>query len=266
MANGYVWATEVLEGLTIAEAVAATATAFRLGQGPAPKHIQVTPGGIRYPAPRFHPEMVELIAQLVRFDYDVWVVSATDVWSVRWVVIHGLNPLLRKHGVRNGLRPERVIGLATLLRDRKGAFYKDSILVRENPDYAVLKGSILKSLRFSRIVQYPAPVYSGKVACILDALGRNPYLCAGDSPGDHAMMRISQYRLWIHRLEKPEAQKLTRALIRQTDSARWIVQKSSPTGESRFLPNLDGVVGEHKGLPRTERSTRTLRGPASKNK
>jgi hypothetical protein len=259
MSNGYVWATEALEGLTIAEAVAATATAFRLGQGLEPKHIEVTPGGIKYPAPRFHAEMVELIAQLVRFEYDVWVVSATNVWSVRWVVIHELNPLLRMQGVRNGLRPDRVIGLATLLTDRKGIFYKDSILVRENPDYAVLKGGMMKSLRFSRIVQYPAPVYSGKVACILDAVGRNPYLCAGDSPGDHAMMLISRHRLWIDRIEKPEAQKPTRALIRRTGNARWIVQRSSPTGEPRFLASLDGVVDSQKRLPRTRPSAMTLR-------
>jgi hypothetical protein len=89
-------------------------------------------------------------------------------------------------------------------------------------------------------VQHPAPVYSGKVACILDGIGQNPYLCAGDSPGDHAMMRISRHRLWIHRVEKPQVQRLTRALIRKTGGTRWIVQRSSPTGEQRFLTQLDG--------------------------
>ena len=239
MANGYVWATEALEGLTLGEAIAATATACRLGQSPEQVHIQATPGGLKYPAPRFHPEMVELIAQLLRCEYDVWVVSATCVWSVRWMILYVLNPALRKHGVRTGVRPEHVIGVATLLKDKKGAFYKDSILVRENRDYAWLKGSPLKSLRFTRIVQHPAPVYSGKVACILDAIGCNPYLCAGDSPGDHAMMRISRHRLWIHRVEKPQVQQLTQALIRRTGGRRWIVQRSSPTGERRFLASLD---------------------------
>src|SRR6516165_10444107 len=248
MANGYVWATEALEGLTLGEAVAATATAFHLGQSPEPKHIQATPGGLSYPAPRFHPEMVELIAQLLQCEYDVWIVSATCVWSVRWMLLYGLNPILRKKGVRNGVRPDRVIGLATLLKDKKGAFYKDSILVRENRDYAALKGPPLNSLRFTRTIQHPAPVYSGKVACILDAIGRNPYLCAGDSPGDHAMMRISRYRLWIHRVEKPQVTQLTRALIRQTGGSRWIVQKSSPTGEPRFLASLDEETDSKPGL------------------
>jgi hypothetical protein len=252
MANGYVWATQALEGLTVAEAVAATATAFRLGQEPEPKHVQATPGGIKYPAPRFHPEMVELIAQLLLHEYDVWIVSATCVWSVRWTILYGLNPLLQKYGVRNGVRPDRVIGLATLLVDRNGAFYKDSILVRESPDYALFKGSLMKSLRFSRIVQYPAPVYSGKVACILDAIGRNPYLSAGDSPGDHAMMRISQHRLWIDRLEKPEVQRLTRALISRTGSARWVVQKSSPTGKQRFLSSLGEIIYGKRRLLKNE--------------
>jgi phosphoserine phosphatase len=248
MANGYVWATEALEGLTVAEAVAATATAFKLGQEPEQRHVQATPGGIKYPAPRFHPEMVELTAQLLRNEYDVWVVSATCAWSVRWMILYGLNPLLQKYGVRSGIRPNRVIGLATLLVDRKGAFHKDSILVRENPDYAVFKGSTMKSLRFSRIVQHPAPVYSGKVACILDAIGRNPYLCAGDSPGDHAMMRVSQHRLWINRVEKPDVQRLTRGLMSRTRNGRWIVQRSSPIGEPRFLPNLDEAVNGKRRL------------------
>ena len=239
MANGYVWATEALEGLTLGQAVAATATACHLGQSPEQKHIQATPGGLKYPAPRLHAEMVELIAHLLRCEYDVWVVSATCVWSVRWMILYGLNPALRKYGVRTGIRPERVIGLATLLKDSKGALHKDSILVQQNRDYALLKGPPLKSLRFTRIVQHPAPVYSGKVACILDAIGRNPYLCAGDSPGDHAMMRISQHRLWIHRVEKPHVQRLTRDLIRRTGGTRWIVQRSSPTGERRFLASLD---------------------------
>jgi phosphorylcholine phosphatase len=252
MANGYVWATQALEGLTVAEAVAATATAFKLGQEPEPKYIEATQGGIRYPAPRFHPEMVELIAQLLRHEYDVWIVSATCVWSVRWTILYGLNPLLKKYGVCNGVRPDRVIGLATLLVDRNGALYKDSILVHESPDYALFKGSLMKSLRFSRMVQYPAPVYSGKVACILDAIGRNPYLCAGDSPGDHAMMRISRHRLWIDRVEKPEVQRLTGALISRTGSVRWIVQKSSPTGEQRFLSNLDEIVYGKRRLLKNE--------------
>jgi len=248
MANGYVWATQALEGLTVAEAVAATAMAVNLGQELEPKYIQATPGGIRYPAPRFHPEMVELMAQFLRHQYDVWIVSATCVWSVRWTILYGLNPLLEKYGARKGVRPDRVIGLATLLADRKGAFYKDSILVRESPEYAVFKGSLMRSLRFSSIVQYPAPVYSGKVACILDAIGRNPYFCAGDSPGDHAMMRISQHRLWIDRLEKPEVQRLTRALITRTGSVRWIVQKSLPTGEQRFVSSFDEILNGKRRL------------------
>jgi phosphoserine phosphatase len=239
MANGYIWATEALEGLSLGVAVAATATACRLGQSSEQKYIQATPGGLKYPAPRLHPEMVELIAHLLRCEYDVWIVSATCVWSVRWMILYGLNPLLPKYGVRKGVRPDRVIGVATLLKDRKGTFYKDSILVKEDRDYAWLKGAPLKALRFTRIIQHPAPVYSGKVACILDAIGRNPYLCAGDSPGDHAMMRISRHRLWIHRVDKPAVQQLTRALIRQTGGTRWIVQRSSPTGERRFLASLD---------------------------
>ena len=220
LANGYVWATQALEGLSIAEVLAATSTAFQSGE---------RAGGTRYPAPRFYQQMAELIAQLIRFRYQVWIVSASNVWSVRWMVLHGLNPLLLKYGARSGLRPERVIGLATLLTDRDGRLYKDSVLVRENPDYAILTGPEVKSLRVTRHLQYPVPVYSGKVACILDALGANPYLCAGDSPSDHPMLALSRHRLWIARGDKPHAQQVTRALMRRTGPIGWILQPNFPT-------------------------------------
>jgi hypothetical protein len=94
-------------------------------------------------------------------------------------------------------------------------------------------------------LQHPTSVYSGKVATILDAIGRNPYLCAGDNPSDHPMMRISQHRLWIARLEKPGAQRATSNLIRQMGTAGWILQACWETDGPRFLPSLDnGLSGK----------------------
>ena len=225
LANGYVWATQALEGLTLAEVTTATAKAFHLGQGRESRYVEPTPGGAKYPAPRFHGQMVELIARLLKFNYELWIVSASNVWSVRWMVTNGLNPLLRELGVREGIKPECVIGLATLLTDERGGFYKDSVLVRQSPAYAGLAGRRTKSLRITRHLQFPAPVYSGKVACILDAIGTNPYFCAGDSPSDHAMMCLSRHRLWIARRDKPQSQQATRKLIRRFGSAGWILQE-----------------------------------------
>src|SRR4029078_12191756 len=124
-----------------------------------------------------------------------------------------------KHGAPEGLSPGQVIGLATLLSDNTGRLYKDSVLIREKKAYANLDPRLLGSLRATRHVQFPAPVYSGKVACILDALGCNPYLSAGRSAADHPMRTVSENRLWVARPGKPEAQRATKALIQRTGKA-----------------------------------------------
>jgi phosphoserine phosphatase len=241
LANGYVWATQAMEGMTVAEVAAATARVSAVGQHGGHLRIDVTPGKTSYPAPRFRDEMVELVAQLLRFQYEVWIVSASNVWSVRWMVLYGLNPLLRKYGVRKSLHPRNVIGIATLLTDRLERLYKDSVLLKENSGYADMERKTIKAVRLTRHLQFPASVYSGKVACILDALGRNPYFTAGDNPSDHPMMMVSQYRLWIARLEKPAAQRATSALISKTGNDGWILQACSETDGPRFLTSLDGA-------------------------
>src|SRR5262249_36819599 len=153
LANGYVWAAQVLEGLTVAEVAAATARVFSVGQRGGHLRIDVTPGKTSYPAPRFRVEMVELIAHLLRAKYEIWIVSASNVWSVRWMVLYGLNPLLRKHGIREGLKPKHVIGVTTLLTDRLDRLYKDSVLLKQNSAYAAMHRKALKSIRLTRHLQ-----------------------------------------------------------------------------------------------------------------
>lgn len=231
LANGYVWATQVLEGLTVAEVLAATARVYQLGQADPSASIRLPANKSTYPLPRFREEMTELIGQLLRLKYKVWIVSASNVWSVRWMVLHGLNPLLKRLGFSASLGPRQVIGVATLLQDSKSRLYKDSVLVREDPRYARLDSTRAKALRITRHLQFPAPVYSGKVACILDAMGTAPYLCAGDSPSDHPMLKLSRNRLWMARAEKAAAQRDTLDLIRQTGQAGWIVQAVEAGGK-----------------------------------
>ena len=175
------------------------------------------------------------------------------------MVLHGLNPLLRKQGFARGLRPDQVIGVATLLGDRDGRLYKDSALLGENPCYAGLDQKSLRTFRLTRYLQFPVPVYSGKVACILDAVGRNPYLCVGDSPADHPMMRVSQHRLWIARLDQPESQRATAALIRDTGNAGWILQAVSAGGGPRFLSSLEGSFDVRNAAAELRQSAAILR-------
>jgi phosphoserine phosphatase len=231
MANGYAWAVEVMAGLRPAQIVEATRAAC---EGPA--LIEVTPGTTGYAAPFFYPEMVELIAELARHRFEVWIVSASNVWSVRWMVLEALNPLLRQRGLRHGLRSDHVIGISCLLQDAAGGLYKDGVLAREHEGYAALDERVLGRFHLTSRLQFPVPTYSGKVAAIFDALGRNPFLAAGDSPGDHPMLAVSENRLWIARLEKPGYLRATRELMRQSGSARWMFQAARTKQAPGFVP------------------------------
>jgi len=250
LANGYVWAAEIMEGLRPLDIVQATQTAFESARPGQLTQIEVTPGRTAYPAPYFYPEMVELIAQLIRHKFDVWIVSASNVWSVRWMVLHGLNPRLREHGVKRGLRADHVVGVATLLTDPRGRLCKDSLLAREDPAYAALDPRALARWRLTSRLQFPAPTYSGKVAAILDLIGRMPHLCAGDSPGDHPMMSVAEHRLWIARLEKPSYQRVALDLLRKTSGRNWIVQPTLTNQAPGFVNGRTDLARRLSPLPR----------------
>lgn len=250
LANGYAWAVEVMEGLRPADVIVATRKSREFAQTRGPGFIEVTPGKTGFPAPTFYLEMVELIAELVRHRFDVWIVSASNVWTVRWMVQHELNPRLREHGVKGGLRADHVVGVSTLLTDRRGGLHKDALLVKGNAHYAALDEKTLRSFRLTSRLQFPVPTYSGKIACIFDAIGERPYLCAGDSPGDHAMLAFSQNRLWIARLEKPGFQEKTAKLIRKTGSAGWIIQAALAKNEPGFVSDLESLPRRLGSVPR----------------
>jgi len=249
LANGYVWAAEAMENLRPWDVVEATRKACDFARPHGPGFIEVTLGKTRYPAPVFYPEMLELLAELIRHDFDVWIISASNVWTVRWMVREQLNPRLRELGVKHGLPTNRAIGISTLLTDRRGSLFKDVRLAKENPRYAALDGKVLRSFRLTSRLQFPVPIYSGKIACIHDAIGRRPYLGVGDTPGDHAMLTISQHRLWIARLEKPGFQKQTAELIRKTGSAGWLIQPILARQSPGFLPTLNELRRRFPNVP-----------------
>ena len=238
LANGYAWAVEVMAGLSPADVVAATRASRAFAPPDGSGFIEVTPGKTGFPAPTFYPEIVELMAVMVRHRFDVWIVSASNVWTVRYMVRHELNPRLHEHGVRQGLHADHVVGLSTLLTDQRGGLYKDSLLVKEDARYAALGEKSLRRFRLTSRLQFPVPTYSGKIACIWNAIGRRPYFCVGDSPGDHPMLAFSENRLWVARLEKPEFQKLTAKVIAQTGAAGWLIQPTLTQTRPGFVANL----------------------------
>jgi hypothetical protein len=249
LANAYAWAIEVMENLRPLDIVKATRTAYEWPQPTKPAFIEVTPGKTAVPAPFFYPEAVELIAELVRLRFDVWIISASSVWSVRWMVLYALNPLLRERGLKAGLPSSRVVGISTLLADRHGRLYKDALLVRQDDQYAAMAEKALARFRLTSRLQFPVPTYSGKIAIVFDVVGRNPYLAVGDSPGDHPLLQISRHRLWIARLETPSYQQATRDLIRRSGGDGWLIQPVLTRSSPGFIPGLKEATERLNGLP-----------------
>ncbi len=242
LSNGYVWAVEIMEGLSPWEIIEATKTAFELSRPHQIKLIRSTPGKAVFPAPFFYEQTVELIARLIKHEFDVWVISASNVWSVRWMIANGLNPRLRRWGISSGIQPQNVVGVSTLLTDREHRLFKDPILVKENQRYAKLQKHELEKLKLTSRLHFPAPIYSGKVACILDFIGHRPWLCVGDSPGDHAMAAYSEHRLWLARLEKPAYQKATIDLLKRCDGNPWMIQPIIAAGGIGFIDRPEAPV------------------------
>ena len=262
LANGYAWVVEIMEGLSPWDVVQATQEAFGFGEPMQPRMIEVTAGKTSFPAPFFYPAMVELIGELRRHEFDVWVISASNVWSVRWMVTKALNPLLEAHGAASGIPADHVVGISALLQDTAGGLYKDALLVRENPAYAALEERTLRSFQLTSRLQYPVPTYAGKVGCIWDAVGRHPYLAAGDSPGDHAMLSFSEHRLWIMRMDKPGYQQKTADCIRRTGKKGWMIQPVIGRDALGFRTSFDVPPGANLSLKTAIRqSCKVLRVP-----
>jgi hypothetical protein len=242
LANGYAWAVEAMEGLSPADVVAATRRSRQFAPPKGSGFIEVTPGRTGFPAPTFYPEIVELVAELLRARFDVWIVSASNVWTVRWMVINELNPLLRQQGVRQGLRADHIVGLSTLLRDQRGGLHKDALLVKEDTRYAALDQRALRRFRLTSRLHFPVPTYSGKIACIWDTIGRRPYLAAGDSPGDLPILAFSEHRLWVARLEKTGFQRLAGKAVAGTGAAGWLVQPTLTKRSPGFIADLASLT------------------------
>ncbi len=239
LSSGYVWAVEVMQGLTPEDVMRATERVWRLSEPGKIRTIEVSPGGGSYPVPFFYLEMVDLISELLRRDYDLWVISASNVWSVRWAISQVLNVPLRALGVGTGIKLNQVIGVSTLLSRADGTLCKDAVLVKEDVDYLELKPAALSRLQLTRWLQFPVPTYSGKVGVIWDYIGRRPYLGVGDSPGDLPMLSFCENRLWIDRIDKPRYRQAME-LTRHNHPGVWISQPVRTREAPAFVPFVPG--------------------------
>jgi phosphoserine phosphatase len=240
LSAGYLWAVEIMQGLTALEVTAAADRVMAMG-GPGGAVIGVTPGVSSYPVPFFYPQMVELLAVLLDNGCDPWVVSASNVWSVRRMVLRGLNPLLASMGCRRVIAPDRVVGVSMLMADREGRLCRDHLLAGHNGGYAAMDDETLADFTLTGLLHLPAPVYSGKVAAITDMVGQRPCLAVGDSPGDLPMLAHAGLRLWIARLEKTGYQREFAGSASAT-GGDWLVQPVICGKSPGFVAGRDEIA------------------------
>lgn len=243
--NAYAWLVQIMSGFSPADIIKATEMAY--SDGIAEKDSisktgdeSLVDGLGGYRRPFFHPEMVNLIGELVTHGYDVYFVTASNVWSVRWMVLNPLNKKLKEQfGTNIQVSPDRVIGISTQLIDKRdGKLYLDAYLVKENKLYATLNQDELKNYELTAQIAYPLTAYYGKISAIQKYISQSiPFLVAGDSPGDFPMLKYSENKLWIARLEKEDYQKMISALIKADPKKKWLIQPALYKKLPGFVPS-----------------------------
>jgi hypothetical protein len=89
--------------LTVGQVNRATERAYANGAGrrdigqPRTVEPPILPGAQR---PFVYPEMADLYGYLMDRGIHVWVISASQIWTVRWIVKHALNPMIKRRWAR----------------------------------------------------------------------------------------------------------------------------------------------------------------------
>jgi hypothetical protein len=158
--NGYGWVVQAMAPGTPADWLKYTKKAYAKGKSindaKDPKLNETKINGYRVPF--LYPEMVELYGVLLSNGYDVYVMSASNVHTVRYIVKNYLNPQIRKSfGEKLGVAPDHVLGVSLLMNDdRTGELVKD-------PD---LDEKELSHYHLTNQICYPMTGYFGKLANI----------------------------------------------------------------------------------------------------
>ncbi|MGD9489106.1 MAG: hypothetical protein AB7W47_13870 [Calditrichaceae bacterium] len=235
--NGYGWVVQIMAPMSPADWIPYTEKAYSNGIGAQDMNaVDLKETKINgYRQPFFYPEMVDLYGVLLKNGYKVYVSSASNVHTVRWMVKKYLNPAIQElHGKDLSVPPENVIGVSCLMvDDRTGELCKDPYLVRENKKYADMDMEELSHYHLTTQICHPMNGYFGKYANIMKYISlERPFLIGGDSSNDLPMMNMAENRIWVTRLEKMGYQE---TLVKQIENAlpgEWFIQpalyKKSP--------------------------------------
>jgi phosphoserine phosphatase len=187
----YPWFTQVLLGLTVAQARALSRAALDHALDvPLSEQIVHSPDGsppVRVRSGlRYRPAMRALIVALRACGFQVWVVSATNRWSIE--VAAG----------ELGIPADRVVGMTTTVRDG----------------------------RITTELVEPAPYFAGKATALKSVVGPDArvVLAAGDSLSDEGLLSLAEAARIV---VTPSARELvTRAETGLALGEPWLVQAS----------------------------------------
>ena len=227
--NGYGWVVQIMAPMSPADWIPYTEKAFADGVSESDsKSADLKETKINgYRMPFFYPEMVDLYGVLLKNGYKVYVSSASNVHTVRWMVLNKLNPRIQAlHGKDLAIPAGNVIGISCLMiDDRSGKLCKDPYLVKENEKYAQLDADELSHFHLTSQICHPMNGYFGKVANIMKYITvERPFLIAGDSSNDLPMLNRAENRIWITRLEKMGYQETLVKVMKEALPGQWFVQ------------------------------------------
>jgi hypothetical protein len=191
----YAWMTQSMSGLSVLEVCAATEESWYKN------HLTM------------RAETLRLMAALLNASFEVRVVSATNIWSVRWIVEQLLNPLLVSMTGKR-IRPDLVHGMRVTL--------SDSVHPDGKP-------------RLTPCLELPCTTFEGKRATILQNSAKSLLLACGDSPNDDALLRSAQYRVIV---DRPEHRSWAQKLRDSTPVLTSFTLGHEQHGDVEGLPNI----------------------------
>ncbi|WP_323188111.1 HAD family hydrolase [Streptomyces sp. NBC_00237] len=183
----YPWAAQIFSGFTLKQLKGYVDELLA--------YDKPLPGGAK--KPEFSPGMQELYRSLTKHGIEVYVVSAAHEDLVRMVLA---DP---KHGY--AVKPENVLGVSTLLKDRRTG---EVTSTRKEIAAGRYDAAKLGKLELTPTLWAPATWYEGKPAAISTYVDpwRKPVLAAGDTPKSDGPMLLRStdvakggLRVWVNR-------------------------------------------------------------------
>lgn len=149
--EGCKYPVRAMAGLTVEQVIQTTRRVLELDE----PFVLVPGAQTQVPLPRPNETMLSLVRRLQAGGYDVYVITATNVWSARWVVAEVF-----------GIPEENVLGIEAKL-----------VKNDENDE-------------LTAELQEPVTVGEGKVLALKDCIGeQRPLIAAGNSASDYALLR-----------------------------------------------------------------------------